>query len=634
MAASAWRRLWRLEEWRLGPKVAVVVVFPLAVAMVLGSVQLVGETRDAIDLANSARCVDHLKTVVAAEDAVMVVAGRRAAGTVVVSDVQPLNEAITDMDRVKQDACLPHQAVTAAQTMVDTAAALRSPDLRASETLDAAIDAQQRTAAAADTIVDAVLAPLHFGDVVNDKHRLLDTWALQRQEFAIAVSVIRLIRNPSDPGTDLIRANGAMAALLARVSLDYPSGDADIAALSRALETEAPLGDRLRAALPLGPAAIRDVGYGDSLVRDMAVAARLVNRAASTISDAVAARVSQARTAAIRDAIVLVTTVVLGLAMAAAVARALLRPLRTLHDSARQVARVDLPEEVARIYSATEFRVEEFTPLPIHTTEEIGRVARAVDDIHGQALKLAGQQHQLRVMVNELFDALARRTKSLLERQLQLISSLEQNEDDHERLADLFQLDHLATRMRRNSDNLMVLAGTQLPSARSEPLAISDVLRAAASEVEQYQRVQIGSAPPVAITGATAVDIVHLIAELADNALRASPPDADVLFESGRTADGGVVIYVVDYGVGLSDADLAMLNERLASADGMQAEAARRMGLFVVGRLAQRHGVTVYLQATGHDSGTPGVTAAVIIPVEFVRQEPAPQTTGMTVDVS
>jgi signal transduction histidine kinase len=326
------------------------------------------------------------------------------------------------------------------------------------------------------------------------------------------------------------------------------------------------------------------------------------------------------------------------------VARALLRPLRVLHDSARRVAEIDLPAEIARIHAADESdAVVSFTPVPVDTDEEIGRVARAVDDIHGQALRLAEQQRKLRLTVNDLFDALARRTKALLDRQLVLIGALEEHEQDPERLESLFQLDHLATRMRRNGDNLLVLAGTEGPPTRLVPMPIAEVVQASISEVEQYQRVRMEALPDIAIKGVASVDVVHLISELLDNALRASPPDHEVLFRCLPGPDGGVVLEIVDQGIGIGSTDLAQLNAQLSSRPEVSPETARRMGLFVVGRLAERHGITVRLQRsaakldakpvpppeehregarlrTAFDPFATGVTATVFIPVDLLAE--------------
>lgn len=256
----------------------------------------------------------------------------------------------------------------------------------------------------------------------------------------------------------------------------------------------------------------------------------------------------------------------------------------------------------------------EFTRVPVHTTEEIGQLARAVDDMHGQALRLAGEQAHLRLQINDMFETLARRSKSLVEQQLGLIERLEYEEKDPARLESLFRLDHLAARMRRNGDNLLILSGTRMRRGHSAPVQLGDILRAAMSEVEDYQRVQIGSTPEGALSGTVATDIVHLLAELVDNSLRASPPDSTVTFSFARAVDGGLLVEIADRGIGIPAEELDAINERLALGGEVGPDTARHMGLFVVSRLAARHGLTVRLRPTFDTARNPGITASVHIP--------------------
>ncbi len=216
------------------------------------------------------------------------------------------------------------------------------------------------------------------------------------------------------------------------------------------------------------------------------------------------------------------------LAIVLLVARSLVRPLRVLRDSALKVAHEDLEREIIRVRAGDEHPPE---PLPVHTTEEIGQVAHAVDELHTQALLLAGDEARLRLLVNDMFETMSRRNRSLVDQQLSLIDRLERNEEDPDRLDSLFRLDHLAARMRRNGANLLVLAGAQ--SARGDqraPVPLSSIINAATSEVEDYRRVETSMVPDCAITGAAAGDIVHLLAELIDNALRYSPPASPVRY--------------------------------------------------------------------------------------------------------
>ncbi|MBW8710512.1 MAG: hypothetical protein JF631_05395, partial [Mycobacterium sp.] len=244
---------------------------------------------------------------------------------------------------------------------------------------------------------------------------------------------------------------------------------------------------------------------------------------------------------------------------------------------------------------------------------ELGHLARAIDDIHFQAVRLAGE-HGVRLQIGEMFETLSRRSRSLVEEQLALIETLELDEDDPVRLDHLFRLDHLVTRMRRNGDNLLVLADTVEHHRRSGPVALPEVLRAAMSEVEQYRRVTLGPTGDVSIVGAAAGDVGHLIAELLDNALRYSPPESSVSVTVYRAVDAGILVEVVDRGLGMSAEDLRAANERLALGGEVTSETAKRMGLFVVGRLARRHEATVRLRTTDALNGQPGVTASVYLP--------------------
>ena len=224
--------------------------------------------------------------------------------------------------------------------------------------------------------------------------------------------------------------------------------------------------------------------------------------------------------------------------------RQLVRSLRVLRTSALDVAERRLPQAVQgmRAGQAPSALVE---PVPLDSRDEIGEVARAFDAVHGQAIRLAADQAALQQNVNSMFVNLSRRSQALVERQLQLIEQLESNEQDPDQLSNLFQLDHLATRMRRNSENLLVLAGTDLAKRNVAPVQVVDVLRAAVSEVEQYQRVVVQTPPTATIAGRAANDLVHLLAELLDNATNFSPPDSQVVMSTTRTADESLLIEIV-----------------------------------------------------------------------------------------
>ncbi|WP_246292684.1 nitrate- and nitrite sensing domain-containing protein [Lentzea indica] len=309
----------------------------------------------------------------------------------------------------------------------------------------------------------------------------------------------------------------------------------------------------------------------------------------------------------------------LALLMALFVARSILNPLRTLRRTALDVADHGLPDAVERILAdpnpedAAKTAVE---PVPVHTREEIGQVARAFDAVHGEAVRLAAQQALLRDNVNAMFVNLSRRSQALVERQLNLIDRLEQDEQDPDQLASLFELDHLATRMRRNSENLLVLSGTDLSRRLTRPVPAAEVLGAAVSEVEQYARVQVGQTPDLTVQGRAVNDLVHLIAELLDNATAFSDPVTKVTVRTAKTRKGELAIEIQDRGVGMGDQEIIDANDRLADPPDVDVAVSRRMGLYVVARLAKRHDIKVRLR--GNEDIEGGTTALVIVPETLI----------------
>ena len=342
------------------------------------------------------------------------------------------------------------------------------------------------------------------------------------------------------------------------------------------------------------------------------IAAQIIKDTTARVTKAVEDQARNRRNAAIRDAVVVLTAIAAALLVVLLVARSLIRPLRVLRDSALKVAHEDLEREITRVRAGDESPPE---PLPVHTTEEIGQVAHAVDELHTQALLLAGDEARLRLLVNDMFETMSRRNRSLVDQQLSLIDRLERNEADPERLDSLFRLDHLAARMRRNGANLLVLAGAQ--GSRGDQrsgVPLSSIIHAAASEVEDYRRVETSMVPDCTIGGAVSGDIVHLLAELVDNALRYSPPASPVRVSAGFRSDGAVLLQIVDVGLGMTDGDRRIANMRLRAGGEVTPDSARHMGLFVVGRLADRHGIRVRLRGSSIEEARSGTTAEVYLP--------------------
>ncbi|MEV5882887.1 nitrate- and nitrite sensing domain-containing protein [Streptomyces sp. NPDC052020] len=327
------------------------------------------------------------------------------------------------------------------------------------------------------------------------------------------------------------------------------------------------------------------------------------------------------REAIISGALILL---VLGVSLVGAfvMARSMIRSLRRLEDTATRVAQDRLPELVKQLSESDPQDVDtSVESVGLHSRDEIGRVAAAFDDVHREAVRLAAEQALLRGNVNAMFTNLSRRSQGLIQRQLSLISELESREADPDQLSSLFKLDHLATRMRRNGENLLVLAGEEPGRRWTRPVPLVDVLRAAASEVEQYERIELSSVPATEVAGRVVNDLVHLLAELLENATSFSSPQTKVKVTGHALPDGRVLIEIHDTGIGLSPEDLAAINERLASPPTVDVSVSRRMGLFVVGRLSQRHGIRIQLRPS--DSG--GTTALVMLPVDVAQGGKKPQ---------
>jgi signal transduction histidine kinase len=319
--------------------------------------------------------------------------------------------------------------------------------------------------------------------------------------------------------------------------------------------------------------------------------------------------------------IVVLVLLVVVLVITIVMARSMIMPLRRLRADALDVAGRRLPDMVRRLSESEEAAESvQLEPIGIDSTDEIGEVARAFDQVHSEAVRLAGDEAMLRANLNAMFVNLSRRSQTLIERQLGIIESLEQSEQDSSRLSSLFRLDHLATRMRRNSENLLVLAGHEAPRKWTEPVALVDVLRAAVSEIEQYERIMLNVQSGLLIAGRAASDVVHLVAELVENATTFSRKDTQVRVAGQLLVSGGVLIEITDEGLGIPEQELAHANWRLDNPPVIDVAVSRRMGLFVVGRLAARHGIKVRLRRA--QSG--GLSALIWVPETVAEVESAP----------
>ena len=357
----------------------------------------------------------------------------------------------------------------------------------------------------------------------------------------------------------------------------------------------------------------RAAGRTAALIRDVEVAGQ------QQLATDGAALAASARAGAVRDGVLVALLVLLTVAVVVVVARSLLVPLRTLRGSAFQIARSRLPATIAGM-TAVDGRIPDVRvkPIGVDTHEEIGEVARAFDAVHAAAVQLAGEQALLRRSVNDIFASLARRGQNLIGRQLAVLDRLEQRERDPEHRDGLFELEHLATRMRRNTENLLVLAGEAQPRVAPDT-DVRELAAAAVAEIELHGMVAVGPLPDVEVRGAVVADLGHLLAELLENATTFAPLDAKVLLDARIRSDDTLIVEIVDEGFGMPSAELAKLNAQLAEAPLFDPAVSRRMGLFVVARLAQRHGIAVVLRAR---HGGRGLVAGVAVPAALLARTP------------
>lgn len=323
-----------------------------------------------------------------------------------------------------------------------------------------------------------------------------------------------------------------------------------------------------------------------------------------------------ARTFGIIVIVALLASLIAAFLVSTRLAQRIVGPLRSLGATARNIADNQLPVLVHRAQTPGGDRDADLPMIPaveLHTDDEIEDVADAFNIVSSTAADLAADQARSRRDVARMFVSLGRRNQNLLSRQLEFIDRLERDTSDPDLLDDLFRLDHLATRMRRNAESLLVLAGEQPARRWSEPVSLTAVVRGAISEVEDYRRVTLDGVHEALLAGAAVGDVTHLLAELIENATQFSPPDTPVEIVGRRVVDG-YALAVVDDGVGMSEEQLEDANRRIDASPMVDRVPSSFLGLFVVGRLAARHGIRVRLV----ESTTEGVTAKVLLPPALI----------------
>jgi hypothetical protein len=340
----------------------------------------------------------------------------------------------------------------------------------------------------------------------------------------------------------------------------------------------------------------------------------------------ITARAGSLQHTATRDLVVLLVLAALAVAvqlgLAVAAARSVTVPLRALAALAEDAAVRRLPATVAEIQD-TDQPPPPPDPvlLPAQASAEMHAVASALSHLHTAAFTLATEQAVVRRNTTAALARLGRRNQDLISRQLRFISALEQQEADPAALGNLFELDHLATRMRRNAESLLILAGEANPRRWSTPLPIADVIRASTAEVEEYRRVALRHIDPGRLSGPVATDVAHILAELVENGLTFSRPDTEVEI-SGRWSGREYQIAIVDHGAGMSPAELAQANARLAGEENFLLSPTGALGHHVVGRLARNISVHAMLLR----STTSGTVALLTLPAKLVEYANLPAT--------
>lgn len=635
----------RMRNWRLRTKVIAVIVVPTLTALILGglraSVDLdqaaqFRQTVSQVDLARNVTSVVHELQKERTISVARVANGRQGARTELDTQVNLVDEAVesaqaaarsldTDDADAKQRYTIGLQRLSALGAIRKAADETAYPDAAVFTAYSGVLDALVRLGREINT-------------AVTDRNLLRESSVIQSLAESKenvgkenAILQIAAARN-AFPGDLLQRVRDAQASALAALG-DYRA-NASIDQLQLYSDTVSgrEVDDRQR--IKAQAIAAAETSTPDEPADLNISVADLTNTGSATLEhlravetdllnglrDDANALADAATRSAWRDSAIVLAALLVALALMAIVTRSLLKPLRVLRREALEVANRRLPASVQRILAdpdpaeAAKHAVE---PVAVFTREETGQLARSFDAVQEQAVLMATEQALLRDNINSIFVNLSRRSQALVERQLSLIDRLEQDEQDPDQLASLFELDHLATRMRRNSESLLVLSGTGLSRQLNRPVPASEVVGAAVSEVEHYARIEVASAPEVAVQGRAVSDLVHVIAELLDNATFFSEPEKKVIVRMAMTRKKELAIQITDQGVGMSEDEIEAANARLADPPDLDVAVTRRMGLYVVARLAKRHNVIVRLRDNEDIEG--GLIARINVPADLVQ---------------
>ncbi len=413
----------------------------------------------------------------------------------------------------------------------------------------------------------------------------------------------RLEQLPSDRGTEAVR----------QAQAEWPQG----AALDDLMTL-------FRAATEAGAAGESDRGQIDTAIEGFILA---LEEAETTVATAALQDASSASGSASSNArnfmIIWLVAAVVSILLTLVLARALTRRLVRLTGAAEHLAEHQLPGLVERLSSPSGEggqEVERPSPVDVHGTDEIGQLADAFNSIQDVTFDVAVEQgRMLERGISDIFVNLARRNQGLIDRQIQFIDDLEAREEDPDVLESLFRLDHLATRMRRHAESLLVLAGAEPTRRRNTPVSLADVVRVAVGEIEDYNRISLIAFDDAEVPSSAAVDVAHMLSELMENATQFSPPDTMVEIVGHRTTDG-YTLSISDQGIGMAAEQLDDVNQLLANPPATGLTLNRTLGFVVIARLARRFSLKVRL--TSSPSG--GVTALVNIPGPVLVQPDEP----------
>ncbi len=601
-------RSFAITGWPLRFKVALAIAIPLLLAATLGGLQVRNDLNESANSSASSKQVTILPPTVD-----YLSAAERA----MVAAQDPTGASDADLDAAVKDIQAAADELTKARDSADLTEDQRY-QLDAMLDLSRAMRQAGTDSLSADTWI-AQLRQLQSGvtqlitSIVNEqidpepRLELLSQTLTGRFSLAMQQALAATDRSGSTGSQDLFAEVGVEGAAIDRLASGLGDSESETIADLRTANAERSHTIRTGAPTWVDPRPTRST-------------TRLTSDLLDGIDEQLATSADDARRSAVISGALLLAALLATILLAFLVSKLLLNPIRRVREGARDVAHEQLPEAVARIRAGHD--PGPITPDP-RDDERRGRPAGPRGRRPPrQAVTLASGEARLKTQVSEMFITLSRRNTSLINQQLGFIETLEKDEEDPQRLESLFRLDHLAARMRRTADSLLVLADAPTHASADDDLTVASALHAATAGVQDYRRTRVGSASSALIRDVASADVVHLLTELVDNALAYSAPTTVVQLSSSSTTNG-VRVEIEDSGLGIPGRELATYNETLRAGGDVTPETARRMGLFVVSRLAERHGISVSLERNAHN----GTTAVVLIP-SSILEIPTPAAPG------